>query len=78
MLVAALVPTTVFCEQHRRTCTGRFAEFPFVLRALSRLSSTKEERDTLEGLARKRVAIVTGTHRLAGVDGHAEQKGKPE
>ena len=38
----------------------------------------KEERDTLEGLARKRVAIVTGTHRLAGVDGHAEQKGKPE
>jgi transcription-repair coupling factor (superfamily II helicase) len=70
MQVAVLVPTTVLCEQHKRTFTERFAEFPFVIRALSRLSSTKEERDTLEGLARKGVDIVIGTHRLAGADIH--------
>jgi transcription-repair coupling factor (superfamily II helicase) len=70
MQVAVLVPTTVLCEQHKRTFSERFAEFPFVIRALSRLSSTKEERDTLEGLARKGVDIVIGTHRLAGVDVH--------
>jgi transcription-repair coupling factor (superfamily II helicase) len=70
MQVAVLVPTTVLCEQHKRTFTARFAEFPFVIRALSRLTSTAEERDTLEGLARKGVDIVIGTHRLAQADIH--------
>jgi len=70
MQVAVLVPTTVLCEQHRRTFTARFAEFPFVIRALSRLTSAAEERETLEGLARKGVDIVIGTHRLAGADIH--------
>jgi transcription-repair coupling factor (superfamily II helicase) len=68
--VAVLVPTTVLAEQHRRTFTARFAEFPFVIRALSRLSGTVEARDTLEGLARKTVDIVIGTHRLAQSDIH--------
>ncbi len=68
--VAVLVPTTVLCEQHRRTFTARFAEFPFVVRSLSRLTPTAEERDTLEGLATKKVDIVIGTHRLAQGDIH--------
>ena len=68
--VAVLVPTTVLAEQHRRTFTARFAEFPFVVRSLSRLSGTAETRDTLEGLARKSVDIVIGTHRLAQSDIH--------
>ena len=68
--VAVLVPTTVLAEQHRRTFLARFAEFPFTIRALSRLTGTKEERDTLEGLARGTVDIVIGTHRLAQADIH--------
>jgi len=68
--VAVLVPTTVLAEQHRRTFVARFAEFPFTIRALSRLTGTKEERDTLEGLARGSVDIVIGTHRLAQNDLH--------
>jgi transcription-repair coupling factor (superfamily II helicase) len=68
--VAVLVPTTVLCEQHCRTFTARFAEFPFVIRSLSRLTSTAEARETLEGLARKSVDIVIGTHRLAQADIH--------
>jgi transcription-repair coupling factor (superfamily II helicase) len=68
--VAVLVPTTVLAEQHRRTFTARFAEFPFTIRCLSRLTPSHEERDTLEGLARKTVDIVIGTHRLAQADIH--------
>ena len=68
--VAVLVPTTVLAEQHRRTFVARFSEFPFTIRALSRLTGTKEERDTLEGLARGTVDIVIGTHRLAQADIH--------
>jgi len=68
--VAVLVPTTVLAEQHRRTFVARFAEFPFTIRALSRLTGAKEERDTLEGLARGSVDIVIGTHRLAQSDLH--------
>ena len=41
-----------------------------MVRALSRLTSTAEERDTLEGLARNGVDIVIGTHRLAQADIH--------
>ncbi|MFM8704751.1 MAG: DEAD/DEAH box helicase, partial [Planctomycetia bacterium] len=68
--VAVLVPTTVLAEQHRRSFTARFAEFPFTIRGLSRFSSAQEERDTLEGLARGTVDVVIGTHRLAQSDIH--------
>ncbi len=68
--VAVLVPTTVLAEQHRRSFAARFAEFPFVIRSLSRLTSSAEERDTLEGLASGAVDIVIGTHRLAQGDIH--------
>ncbi|MFM9195160.1 MAG: transcription-repair coupling factor [Planctomycetia bacterium] len=68
--VAVLVPTTVLAEQHRRTFVARFSEFPFTVRALSRLTGTKEERDILEGLAGGTVDIVVGTHRLAQADIH--------
>ena len=68
--VAVLVPTTVLAEQHRRSFTARFAEFPFTIRGLSRFSSPQQERDTLEGLARGTVDIVIGTHRLAQSDIH--------
>ncbi|MFM8634470.1 MAG: transcription-repair coupling factor [Planctomycetia bacterium] len=68
--VAVLVPTTVLAEQHRRSFAARFAEFPVTIRSLSRLTSTAEERDTLEGLASGAVDIVIGTHRLAQADIH--------
>ena len=68
--VAVLVPTTVLCEQHRRSFAARFAEFPFTIRALSRFCSPAEERETVEGLARGTVDVVIGTHRIAQADIH--------
>ena len=58
--VAVLVPTTILAEQHRRTFTERFAEYPFTIRGLSRLTASREERETLEGIARGTVDIVVG------------------
>jgi len=68
--VAVLVPTTILADQHRRTFCERFAEYPFIIRGLSRLTPAREARETLEGLARGSVDIVIGTHRLAQGDLH--------
>ena len=73
--VAVLVPTTVLAEQHRRSFANRFAEYPFEIRSLSRLASTAETRETLEGLAAGTIDIVIGTHRLAGADVHFARLG---
>ena len=73
--VAVLAPTTILAEQHLRTFTERFAEYPFTIRCLSRLTATREERETLEGIARGTVDIVVGTHRLAQADIHFDNLG---
>ncbi len=66
--VAVLVPTTVLAEQHYKTFRERMAEFPFDIEKLSRFCSTKQQRETMKGLASGRVDIVIGTHRLASKD----------
>jgi len=66
--VAVLVPTTILADQHRRTFTGRMAEFPFSIATLSRFSTAKEQAQVIQGLKSGSVDIVIGTHRLAQPD----------
>ncbi len=66
--VAVLVPTTVLCEQHRRTFTERMAAFPFQIASLSRFSTKGEQNETLRRIEAGEVDIVIGTHRLAQHD----------
>ncbi len=66
--VAVLCPTTVLAEQHRRTFTQRMAEFPFDIAGLSRFSTAKQQRLTLERSREGAVDILIGTHRLASAD----------
>jgi len=66
--VAVLVPTTVLAEQHFRTFSDRFAEFPFTVQCLSRFRSPKEQREVLENMASGGVDVVIGTHRLVSAD----------
>ncbi len=66
--VAVLVPTTILAEQHHRTFTERIAEFPFEIASLSRFSTRKQQRRTIERLADGSVDIVVGTHRLVQQD----------
>ena len=62
--VAVLVPTTVLAQQHYQTFSGRFAPYPFRIEMLSRFRSPAEQNRILEDLARGKVDLVIGTHRL--------------
>ncbi|WP_255604532.1 transcription-repair coupling factor [Oscillochloris sp. ZM17-4] len=66
--VAILVPTTVLAQQHFDTFTRRMAAFPVVVEMLSRFRSAKEQDVILKDLARGRVDIIVGTHRLLSKD----------
>ena len=66
--VAVLVPTTVLAQQHLETFRQRMAPFPVRVEALSRFLSSKEQTEVLNVLARGRVDITIGTHRLLQKD----------
>jgi len=62
--VVVLVPTTLLAEQHFSTFSDRFADWPVRIAELSRFRTTKEQAETLAGIAEGRVDIAIGTHRL--------------
>ncbi len=68
--VAVLVPTTVLAEQHERTFRSRMSGYPFRVESLSRFKTDKEQKLILEELARGRVDVIIGTHRLLSADVH--------
>ncbi|MBY8887720.1 transcription-repair coupling factor [Streptomyces sp. PTM05] len=62
--VAVLVPTTLLVQQHFSTFSERYAQFPVVVKALSRFQTDTEAKAVLEGLRDGSVDLVIGTHRL--------------
>ncbi|MGN6751832.1 MAG: transcription-repair coupling factor [Intrasporangium sp.] len=66
--VAILVPTTLLVTQHHQTFSERYAQFPVVVKALSRFQTDAEAKEVLEGLADGTVDLVIGTHRLLAKD----------
>ncbi|QDU63663.1 Transcription-repair-coupling factor [Planctomycetes bacterium Pan216] len=66
--VAVLVPTTVLAEQHHRTFQERMAEFPFVIKVLSRFQTKGQQRKVVADAAEGKVDILIGTHRLLSRD----------
>jgi transcription-repair coupling factor (superfamily II helicase) len=66
--VAVLVPTTVLAMQHYENFVERMANFPINVGVLSRFRTTKQIKETLEGLAQGSVDIVIGTHRMISSD----------
>jgi len=62
--VAILVPTTVLCLQHYLTFTERFADFPVIIKQLSRLVPEKKQKEIIDDLKNGKVDIIIGTHRL--------------
>lgn len=73
--VAVLVPTTILAEQHGRTFSERFADFPLVVKVISRFQSAKEQAQVLVELAEGKVDLVVGTHRLLSEDVHFKSLG---
>jgi transcription-repair coupling factor (superfamily II helicase) len=66
--VAVLVPTTVLAEQHYDTFARRLAPYPLEVRVLSRFKTPAEQKSILADLARGKVDIIIGTHRLVQKD----------
>ncbi|MBE3580904.1 MAG: transcription-repair coupling factor [Thermoanaerobacteraceae bacterium] len=66
--VAVLVPTTILAQQHYNTFKERFSPYPVKVAVLSRFSSPREQRETVEALARGDIDIIIGTHRLLSED----------
>ena len=62
--VAVLVPTTLLVQQHLETFSERYANFPVIVKALSRFSTDSEAATVKAGLADGSVDVVIGTHRL--------------
>lgn len=62
--VAIIAPTTLLVEQHYQNFINRFANFPINIAHISRFSSTKEIRTTLEKIKNGQIDIIIGTHRL--------------
>ena len=66
--VAILVPTTVLAEQHYRTFSQRFAEYPFTVECVSRFRSQAQIRAILKRVTSGEVDVIVGTHRLLSKD----------
>lgn len=66
--VAILVPTTVLAHQHYRTFQERFIDFPLRVAQLSRFVSPQKQKEILADLARGKIDIIIGTHRLLSSD----------
>ncbi len=66
--VAILVPTTLLAQQHYKTFTDRFADWPIQIELLSRFGSGAQTKAVLKGLAAGTVDIVIGTHKLVQPD----------
>lgn len=62
--VAVLVPTTLLAQQHFDNFRNRFAEWPIKIEMMSRFRSKKEQLYILDDVARGKVNIIIGSHRL--------------
>lgn len=65
---AILAPTTVLALQHYRTAVQRFDQMPVRIEMLSRFRTPKEQKKILEDLAKGKIDIIIGTHRIVQKD----------
>ena len=63
-----LAPTTILADQHFRNFFNRFKEFPVKIGVISRFETRSDQKRILDELARGRLDIVIGTHRLLQKD----------
>ncbi len=66
--VAILCPTTILSEQHYRTVTERFSDFPITAAVFNRFRTPKQSKQILADLEGGKIDIIIGTHRLLSKD----------
>ncbi len=66
--VAVLVPTTVLAQQHFKTFTDRFRDYPVNIEMLSRFRTKEEQKRIIDLLKKGKIDIIIGTHRMLQED----------
>ena len=66
--VMVLVPTTILAEQHYRTFTQRFCNYPVNIGMLSRLVKKQVQKTIIEKIKKHEIDIIIGTTRLLQPD----------
>jgi transcription-repair coupling factor (superfamily II helicase) len=62
--VAVLAPTTILVEQHFKTFSERFQNFPILIEKLNRFTPQKQVDNIIERLQNGSLDIIIGTHKL--------------
>jgi len=62
--VAVLVPTTLLAQQHYQNFRDRFADWPVRVEVTSRFVTAKQQKAIADELAKGKVDIIIGTHKL--------------
>lgn len=63
-----LCPTTILANQHYHNFKQRLKDYPIKIGALSRLQTSKQQTQVVEGLKKGTLDLVVGTHRLLSDD----------
>ncbi|MFN8257930.1 MAG: transcription-repair coupling factor [Bacteroidales bacterium] len=66
--VAVLVPTTILALQHFQTFSKRLSPFSCRVEYISRMKSQKAQTEIINELAKGKIDILIGTHRLVSKD----------
>ncbi|MDD5043946.1 MAG: transcription-repair coupling factor [Candidatus Omnitrophica bacterium] len=66
--VAFLVPTTILAEQHYQNFISRIRNFPVNIAMLSRFQSVASQKNIIQDMAKGKVDVLIGTHRLLSPD----------
>ena len=66
--VAILVPTTILALQHFKTFKKRLKNFPCKVDYINRFKTIKQQKETLQKVARGEIDILIGTHRIVSKD----------
>ncbi len=66
--VMMLVPTTILADQHYRTFSERYKNYPVILEVLSRFKTRKEQKDIVGNFNEGKIDMIIGTHRVLQED----------
>jgi transcription-repair coupling factor (superfamily II helicase) len=66
--VMMLVPTTILADQHFRTFSDRYKNFPVMVEVISRFRSGSQQKKIIEDFMDGKIDMLIGTHRLLSKD----------
>lgn len=66
--VAILAPTTILSLQHYLTASERTKDFGVKVEMLNRFKSSKQQKQIIDDLAKGKINVICGTHRLLSDD----------